>query len=130
MMRSFKTDRQVVVIAACAAIALLSAMTGSVAWAQSPSTQPPSADDAKLAAQGQKIVETNCARCHSTGREGASPLAKAPPFRTLSKRYPLDSLAEALAEGIVTGHNEMPQFRFQPDEIDAILTYLGSISPP
>ena len=84
------------------------------------------AQDARLA-RGQKIIESQCARCHATGRSDASPLPKAPAFRTLSKRYPLHFLAEALAEGIVTGHNDMPAFRFSPDEIDAILAYLGSI---
>lgn len=87
------------------------------------------AQDARLE-RGLKIVEEKCARCHAVGRSGASTLAKAPPFRILSHRYPLESLAEALAEGIVTGHNDMPEFKFQPHEIDAILTYIGSISTP
>ena len=80
------------------------------------------------AARGRTIVEANCSRCHAVGRTGASPLDKAPPFRDLSKRYPLRYLEEALAEGIVTGHNEMPEFKFAPAEVDAILTYIESIS--
>ena len=32
----------------------------------------------------------------------------APPLRTLHQRYPIDSLGEALAEGISTGHGDMP----------------------
>lgn len=81
-------------------------------------------------AQGQAIVEAKCAGCHATGRTGASPRERAPPFRSLSARYPLASLAEALAEGISVGHSGMPEFRFQPDEIDAILSYIASVSPP
>jgi mono/diheme cytochrome c family protein len=32
-----------------------------------------------------------------------------------------------LAEGIVTGHSAMPEFTFQPNEIDALLTYIASL---
>lgn len=86
-------------------------------------------DQARLK-RGQAIVEAKCASCHATGRTGASPNDRAPPLRSLSARYPLESLAEALAEGLVVGHSGMPEFRFQPDEIDAILAYIASISPP
>jgi cytochrome c len=89
------------------------------------------ASDASAAAddveRGRAILEKNCSRCHATGAEGASPLAAAPPFRTLGERYPIDDLEEALAEGIVTGHPEMPEFAFEPDEIDAIVAYLQSL---
>ena len=53
----------------------------------------------------------------------------APPFRTLSQRYPIEMLAEALAEGIMTGHPAMPQFVFEPHDIDALLTYIDGLSP-
>ena len=76
---------------------------------------------------GRALLEKNCARCHAIGTEGASPLAIAPPFRTLHERYDVDGLAEALAEGIVTGHPNMPQFTFTPEEIDGILAYLESL---
>ena len=88
-----------------------------------------SAQDARLA-RGLSIVDLNCSRCHSIGRAGSSPLSKAPAFRHLSQRYPLEQLEEALAEGIRTGHNDMPEFRFGPGDIDAILAYIGSISEP
>ncbi|MDN3719728.1 hypothetical protein QW131_12490 [Roseibium salinum] len=42
-----------------------------------------------------------------------------PAFRDLSGLYPLESLEEALAEGIVTGHDNMPEFAFEPDDINA-----------
>ena len=84
----------------------------------------------KEIARGKQIVEAKCARCHATGRAGTSPLVQAPTFRTLSQKYPLRNLEEALAEGIVTGHADMPVFRFTPAEIDAILSYLSSISTP
>ena len=36
-------------------------------------------------------------------------------------------LAEALAEGILTGHRDMPEFHFPPSDINAIIHYLQSI---
>ena len=65
--------------------------------------------------------------CHAVGRSGASPNTAAPPFRDLHQRYPVDSLAEALAEGILTGHPQMPEFRFAPEEVNDIILYLKSI---
>jgi aminoglycoside phosphotransferase family enzyme/predicted kinase/mono/diheme cytochrome c family protein len=76
---------------------------------------------------GRGILEKNCARCHAIDRDGESPLAAAPAFRTLHERYDVEGLAESLAEGIVTGHAEMPQFAFTPEEIGAILAYLRSL---
>jgi cytochrome c len=58
--------------------------------------------------RGKTFALTNCARCHSIDRVTQSPLKIAPPFRTLHNRYPVESLAEALAEGIQTGHPTMP----------------------
>jgi cytochrome c len=78
--------------------------------------------------RGRTIAEAKCARCHAIGESGASPLGLAPPFRDLHLRYPIASLAEALAEGIVTGHSMMPRFTFNPDEINALLTYLESLA--
>ena len=76
---------------------------------------------------GQKLVQENCSRCHAVGRTGESPLRIAPPFRELHKRYPVENLAEALAEGIVTGHPTMPEFRFDPDQVEHILAYLKTL---
>ena len=87
--------------------------------------------DAAFAAEpierGRALLEENCSGCHATGPKGESPLAAAPPFRTLGQRYPVADLAEALAEGIVTGHPDMPEFVFEPADIDAIVTYLDSL---
>jgi mono/diheme cytochrome c family protein len=73
---------------------------------------------------------TNCSRCHAVDRAGTSPHPEAPAFRTLGERYPIDSLAEALAEGLMTGHPDMPEFVFEIDEVKAILAYLHSIQNP
>ena len=80
-----------------------------------------------LERRGEALLAKNCAKCHAIGRTGASPHPEAPPFRTLSRKYPIEGLAEALAEGISVGHPDMPEFVFDPDEIGAILAYLKSI---
>ena len=79
------------------------------------------------AKRGETIARTNCAGCHAIGRVGASPLADAPAFRDLHRRYPVTDLAEALAEGITTGHPTMPEFRLDPDEAQALIAYLQSL---
>jgi mono/diheme cytochrome c family protein len=84
---------------------------------------------ASPASRGEAIAQKHCARCHAIRREGESPMGLAPPFRELPKRYPVENLAEALAEGIVTGHPAMPQFTFQPREIGALLTYIDGLAP-
>ena len=74
------------------------------------------------------MLTTNCARCHAVGRTGASPHPAAPPFRMLSRKYKVEGLAEALAEGFYTGHPDMPEFHFfEPEEVGAIIEYLQSI---
>ncbi len=77
--------------------------------------------------KGEVLVRQNCSRCHAIGREGESPNPEAPPFRTLSSKYPIEDLAEALAEGIVSGHPDMPIFVFKTHDVDAIIAYLDSI---
>jgi cytochrome c len=77
--------------------------------------------------RGKTYALTNCARCHSIDRVTESPLKIAPPFRTLHKRYPIDGLGEALAEGIETGHPTMPAFQLQPDQIHDLLSFLKTL---
>jgi cytochrome c len=48
-------------------------------------------------------------------------------FRALSKRYPIESLEEALGEGIISGHPDMPEFKFSGEDVGAIVIYLKSI---
>ena len=76
---------------------------------------------------GETLARTHCARCHAVGRAGTSPWRDAPPFRELHTRYPVEDLGEALTEGIRTGHPSMPEFRFEPDQADALIAYLRSL---
>lgn len=79
-------------------------------------------------AEGKVLVELNCARCHAVDRSSTSTHPEAPSFRKLPERYPVDALEEAFAEGISTGHPDMPEFIATPEQIGAILAYIGSIS--
>jgi len=84
-------------------------------------------ENAQTESKGRALVEANCVRCHATGPSSSSNHPDAPPFREVVTRYPAETLAEALAEGISTGHPDMPMFTFEPDEIEAIVAYLGSL---
>jgi mono/diheme cytochrome c family protein len=77
--------------------------------------------------RGRRFAEANCSHCHAIGRFGDSTLPLAPPFRTLHEKYPVESLEEAFAEGIVTGHPSMPQFELPLDQIHDLIAYLKSL---
>jgi mono/diheme cytochrome c family protein len=77
--------------------------------------------------RGKVFARTHCGRCHAIGRTGQSPFEPAPPLRTLHLRYPIETLGEALAEGIATGHPAMPEFELSPDQIHDLLSYLKSL---
>ena len=98
------------------AAALLLSLGGGGAAAQS-------ADPAR----GEALVRTNCAACHAIGASGASTNPRAPAFRDLHRRYPVEQLSEALAEGIVTGHADMPAFQLNTQQIDDLIAYLRSL---
>jgi mono/diheme cytochrome c family protein len=72
-----------------------------------------------LVAKGHELLQANCARCHAIGMDDESKHKEAPPFRVVVTRYPPDNL--------VSGHPDMPEFVFEPAEVDAITTYLSSL---
>lgn len=78
---------------------------------------------------GRDIAERLCARCHAISGPGPSPVGQAPLFSQFERKWPVEFLAEAFAEGIATGHGpvRMPQFVFTPEEIDDLLAYLKSV---
>jgi cytochrome c len=84
------------------------------------------ADEAQLK-QGQALLTQKCARCHAVGRAGDSARPDAPAFRTLGTRYPIEALEEALGEGIMSGHPDIPEFAFDAPQVGAIIVYLKSI---
>ncbi len=82
---------------------------------------------ASSAGRGKRLALTYCAKCHAIDRVSPSPLKIAPPFRTLHERYPVGMLEESLAEGIVTGHPTMPEFRFDGDQIGDFIAFLKTL---
>jgi len=90
-------------------------------------TLTPAAAASPQEQRGKIFALNNCAKCHSIDRASPSPLKIAPPFRTLHKRYPIETLGEALAEGISTGHPTMPAFQLEPDQIGDLLAYLKTL---
>ena len=85
--------------------------------------QPAAAEDLK---RGEALLTRDCGSCHAVGR-GDGPDKNAPAFRTLGQRYPVESLEEALGEGFMSGHPDMPEFKFDADDVGAIIAYLISI---
>jgi cytochrome c len=79
------------------------------------------------AVEGRALVEELCSRCHGTQTDTESPFVSAPLLLDLANRWELESLSEALAEGITVGHPAMPAFEFTPREIDDILAYLQTL---
>jgi mono/diheme cytochrome c family protein len=91
-------------------------LTGATALAASPAEQ-----------RGRTFALHNCAKCHSISKVGPSPLSVAPPFRDLHHRYSVETLSEAFAEGIYTGHPTMPAFQLAPDQINDLLSFLKTL---
>lgn len=79
------------------------------------------------AQKGFTFVHKNCSRCHAVDKTSTSPLKAAPAFRTLHERYPVETLQESLAEGIVTGHPSMPEFQLDPQMVDSVIIYLKTL---
>jgi mono/diheme cytochrome c family protein len=105
-------------------VSALGALAGVVAAALAPSpvqAQNPGAQ------RGVVLARTYCVSCHSIDKLSPSPLPAAPPFRDLHKKYPVESLQESLAEGIVTGHPSMPEFRFDAGQTADFIAFLNSL---
>jgi mono/diheme cytochrome c family protein len=81
------------------------------------------------AQRGLTFVRVHCAQCHAIDKVSDSPLAIAPPLRTLHLKFPLESLRRRLAEGLVADHPTMPQFRLDPDQLADVMAYLQTFEP-
>ena len=93
-------------------------LAGSPVLAQSPAAQ-----------RGLTFVRVHCAQCHAIDKVSDSPLAVAPPFRTLHLKFPIESLRRRLAEGIVADHPTLPQFRLDLDQLADVMAYLQTFEP-
>lgn len=98
-----------------------------------------SSAEAPQAAAGRAVAQRACGGCHAAG-EGPSPLAEAPPFRLLYRRYPPGGLEQLLQEGMLAPerpqeegsperHPRMPQVAMDPDEVAALKAFLRSLEP-
>jgi mono/diheme cytochrome c family protein len=76
------------------------------------------------ARRGLRFVRMHCAQCHAIDRASPSPLAMAPPLRTLHLKYVVADLQRPLAQGI---HPMMPLFRLEPDQVEDVMTYLRTL---
>jgi mono/diheme cytochrome c family protein len=77
---------------------------------------------------GRTIAEKLCARCHAIRSGEKSKHGLAPSFPVIAGRYSVWQLQEALAEGIVVGHPDMPKFVFTPRDIDNLLSYMDTFT--
>lgn len=85
------------------------------------------ASDAFASERGEELIRRHCGGCHAVGMRDKSIEPAAPPLRDLNRRYEPEMLGEALGEGLLSGHPLMPEFRFEPEDVEAILQYLKSI---
>ena len=114
-----------------ALLALVLAAGAATAFAQ--------ATDAEL--HGRRIAEAHCGQCHALGG-GSSPLADAPPFAALHRRYPEGGgLRDLLGEGMIAPatapeegqprmHPRMPQAHLDDDEVADLTAFLRFVQRP
>jgi mono/diheme cytochrome c family protein len=77
---------------------------------------------------GRQLAQKYCANCHAIGTAGRSAHPSAPPFRDIAAKGNVENLEEALGEGILVGHPDMPQFKFKAQNVAALIAYLKSLS--
>ena len=103
------------------------ALVAGSAWAAA----PPAVE------AGRGVAQRGCGGCHAVG-DGPSPLADAPPFRMLQRRYPPGGLAQLLDEGMLppsrppeegrpAAHPRMPMVALDPDEVANLTAFLRSL---
>ena len=80
------------------------------------------------AEEGRGLAEANCATCHSLEAEGASPLAAAPPFRDVAKRYTEEELMDGLMDGLPVRHEAMPDWDMTEDQAIALSLFIMSLA--
>lgn len=84
-------------------------------------------DEGPSALRGKIYLQTTCSGCHAVGASEPSTNPDAPPFREIMTRYDPADLEESLAEGIVTGHADMPEVVLDPPEIANVVAYLDAL---
>jgi cytochrome c len=85
------------------------------------------AQDQDPVVRGRGLAVRFCAPCHSIGTRQHSPHRDAPPLRTIGRTYDLDQFARVLGAGLLAGHPDMPQFKFDYEDARALRDYLRTI---
>jgi cytochrome c len=111
---------------AIARVMMLAALTVSALLAVVREVQALSAQERR----GRVLAVRLCAQCHAIGRSDVSARPTAPPLRHLHKRVNLDTFASRLRQGLMSGHYDMPEFRFSREDARAMVAYLRSIQRP
>ena len=83
--------------------------------------------DMQLSGIGRNLAKEHCAGCHAIAPGEISPNPSAPPFKDVARLYPPETLEEALAEGIMVGHEDMPAFEFTADQVEQLIAFLKSL---
>ena len=74
--------------------------------------------------RGAILGEALCGRCHGIQAPDRSAHPQAPTFRAIARKYRPEQLQEALAEGIVVGHPDMPEVTLSPKQVDDLIAHL------
>jgi cytochrome c len=80
--------------------------------------------------RGEVLARGMCGPCHAIGKTGESKHPAAPRFRRLDDQTNLSKLSVRLQGGLLTGHEDMPLFRFSRDDADAMVAHIRSIQGP
>jgi cytochrome c len=76
---------------------------------------------------GRALVKEFCGGCHAIGKIGKSPHDDAMPLRMVSNTFDLDDFPRVLIRGISSGHPDMPQVKFSPQDARDVRDYLRTI---
>jgi mono/diheme cytochrome c family protein len=76
---------------------------------------------------GRELATARCSRCHAVDRTGDSPNPRSPRFRDLGARFPFDGLREALMQGMIVGHPEMPIVHLTEAQSGDLIAYMRGL---
>ncbi len=99
----------------------------TLALAFYPSVRSQAFDDPRANA-GKHIAQKYCSNCHSIAGLGESPVPDAAPFRVIVAKENSYNLDQALGQGIMTGHPDIPRFELKPETVSALVAYLRSMA--
>jgi mono/diheme cytochrome c family protein len=77
--------------------------------------------------RGRALVKEFCGECHAIGKTGKSPHDDAMPLRMMGNTFDLDNFPRELIRGISSGHPDMPQVKFSPQDARDVRDYLRTI---